>query len=164
MSGVNHALHQFDPAKLAATEKEWRRQLQAHKKDILATEYERILGWTGKRIDYGKAASENFVYGIFENGSGHAVALVDMVYQKAAKKWLKLMDIFLCPAVDLSFATQNVDIQQLTSIYAAAVIGTIQLTSTAHPTKVTKLYGRSGTLLAFLKGVGTYIANNSNVP
>lgn len=37
-------------------------------------------------------------------------------------------------------------------------------TNTAHPSKVTKLYGRSGTLLAFLKGVGTYIERNVDVP
>lgn len=165
MAGVGeHELQQFNAAKFDATGREWRRQLQAHKKDILATEYERILAWTGSHMDYEKAGAENFVYGIFQNGSDHAVAVVDMIYQKAARKWLKLMDLYVCPSVDLSFATQDIDIQELTAIYATAVVGTVQLTSTVHRTKVTKLYGRSGTLLAFLKGIGTYIAENAKVP
>lgn len=165
MTGVgDHKLQQFDTTKFDATEKEWRRQIQAHKKDVLATEYERILAWAGDHMDYGKGGSENFVYGIFQNGSGHAIAVVDMIYQRAARKWLKLMDLHLCPSMDLSFGTQAIDIQELSSIYAAAVVGTVQLTSTIYRTKVTKLYGRSGTLLAFLKGIGTYIANNAKVP
>lgn len=164
MAGVEYELQKFDTAKYEATKKEWGRQLKAHKKDILAGEYERILAWTGDHMDYEAARGENFVYGIFRNGSDHAAAVVDLIYQKAASKWLKLMDLYLCPAVDLSFSSQDIDIQELTSIYGAAVLGTVELTSTAHPTKVTKLYGRSGTLLAFLKGIGAYIAEKADVP
>lgn len=159
-----HELKKFDSTTIAATRAAWVKELAAHKTEVLAAPYQRILDWAAGHIDYAGNGKETFAYGIFAGEAHSADAIVELVYTKSGRKWLKLLDLNLCPSVDLSFTDQNVDIQQLSSIFAAGVTGTVQLTSTAHPAKVTKLYGRSGTLLAFLKGVGTYIEGNSNVP
>jgi hypothetical protein len=155
-------LRKFSATSLDATRTAWQRQLKTHSRDLIASEYQRILGWAGCHISYG-AAQDTYAYGIFDKNSGEADAVAEVIYSKAGARWLKLLDLHLCPSVDLSFATQDIDIRRLTAIFTAAVIGSMRLTSTAHPTKVLKLYGRSGTLLAFLKGVGTYIESNIKV-
>lgn len=159
---ATHELRQFTSASLTATRTAWDAQLRTHRKDLIASEYQRILDWAAGHIRYG-GSQHTFAYGIFDKASSEAEAVAEVIYSKAGARWLKLLNLHLCPAVDLSFATQDVDIRRLTSIFAAAVVGAFELTSTSHPTKVLKLYGRSGTLLAFLKGVGTYIESNLKV-
>ena len=156
-----YTMNPFTKATLDATKKAWDLQLKKHQEDLLSWEWQRVLEDAASKIDYSKG--DQFAYGIFEDGCDTAEAIVLLVYRKEAKKWLKLLELNLSPSVDLSFSDQTLDIQQLSSIFGAAVIGTIRLTGTAHPTKVTKLYGRSGTLLSFLKGVGAYIEREAQI-
>ncbi len=55
------------------------------------------------------------------------------------------------------------DIERINAIFVAAVVGTIALTSEAHPSRTTKLYGRSGTLRAFLKDFGAYFQEKGGI-
>jgi len=158
----SYQLRQFTSASLAATRTMWQQQLKTHQKELLESEWERVLDHAGKHINY--AVGDQFCYGVFKEGGHAAVAIVVLVYRKEACKWLKLLELNLCPAVDLSLTSHAVDFNKLSSIFAAAVFGTIQLTGTAHPTNVTKLYGRSGTLLAYLEGIQEYIQQSNTVP
>jgi hypothetical protein len=159
----DYQLKKFDATSFPSTKRTWERQLADNSGAIFASDYQRILDWAGTCIDDDGNNGNSFAYGIFKGNSHHADAIVELVYVKPARKWLKLLNLHLCPSVDLSFHTQDIDIKQLSHIFAAAVVGTVRLTSTAHPTKVTKLYGRSGTLLSFLKGLGAYI-EGQNIP
>jgi hypothetical protein len=155
-------LKPFDANTWARTRAEWARQLSEHEGEIMASEWERILEWAGRCLNYGNATEATFAYGIFREGAEFAEAIVEIVYQRSAKKWLKLLNLYVCPSIDLTFA-QALDIKTLVPIYAAAVFGTVQLTSTAHPTRVSKLYGRSGTLLTFLSDVCAYIGQDADL-
>lgn len=159
----DYELRRFDATSFPSTKRVWEKQLIDNSGAVFASDYQRILDWAGECVGNDGIQGHSFAYGIFRGNSHHADAIVELVYTKPARKWLKLLNLHLCPSVDLSFHTQDIDIKQLSTIFAAAVVGTVRLTSTAHPTKVTKLYGRSGTLLSFLKGLGAYI-ENQNIP
>jgi len=160
---VPHILDRLDNGRLEATSNEWRSQFSRHKNQLIPSEYERILAWAAGCVDYEGPACESFAYGVYENGAGHAIAISEVVYSKSGRKWLKLLDLHLCPAVDLSFYNDELDIMGLSSIFAAAIVGTFHLTK-RHPTDTVKLYGRSGTLLTFLKGIGAYIERQGGLP
>lgn len=163
MVGLAWSLDKFDSDRLSATRANWGSHLKRHKDQFLASEYQRILDWTEDHIDYQGNSKDTFAYGIFADSAKHADAIVEIIYAKSGKQWLKLLSLHLCPSAELSFETQSFDIAKVAGIFSAAVTGTVKLTSTAHPTKVTKLYGRSGTLLAFLQGLGSHIQANGGV-
>lgn len=153
-----YKLKQFDSVSLAATETNWRKQCERHKDEIIRTEYERILKWTAENANYDKDR-ETFAYGVFEDGSHTAAAIVEVLYPKAGRRWLKQLNLHLTPAKDLSFPTDNIDFEGVANIFGAAVIGVLRLTAN-HPAKEVKLYGRSGTLLSYLKGLAANLENH----
>jgi hypothetical protein len=144
-------LRQFDAKSLLATRVEWLRQLEKDPKAGHKPDIEAKLDWCEKHLEYLKGP--DFAYGVFAKSDNHADAIVDVVYQKdAGKKWLKAMGVTLSPAETRFFSTEPQDFENMVEIYLAAISGVLNLTK-VHPTKVTKLYGRSGTLLAFLEGI-----------
>jgi hypothetical protein len=157
-----YRLDKFTSVSFGKTKASWEAQLAANKEAVFSSEYLMILDYCSKCLDYAGNNGNSYTYGIFKDNNDEADALIEIVYQKEGRKWLKLLNLHLCPAVDVSFQTQNVNIAQISAIFSAALAGTVYLTSTDHPTNVTKLYGRSGTLLSFLKGIGAYI--QANVP
>jgi hypothetical protein len=157
-----YRLNQFTADSFAKTKSGWEAQLASNKNAVFFSEFTMILDYCSKCLDYGGHSGNSYAYGIFKDGSEITDAIIELVYQKDGRKWLKLLNLHLCPEVDLSFSTQDVDLTQITAIFSASVVGTVYLTSTDHPTKVTKLYGRSGTLLSFLKGLAGHI--QANVP
>lgn len=159
---IPFSLLAFSSQSLTATKKAWDTQIKDLAGELVPSEYQRILEWVGSHVDYGSKTQESFAYGVFQNEGGPAEAIIEVSYTMLGKKWLKMLDIHLSPAMYIAF-TGGADLVRLTDTYAAAVIGTVNLTSKAHPTQTVKLYGRSGTLLAFLKGVGAYIEQNGGV-
>ena len=156
MAAYNYELKPFDALTMAATRNAWEKELSNREGEVLPPRYERILDWAEGHIDYAAGRIETLAYGIFGRSAHDADAIVELIYTKAGEKWLKLLDLHLSPSVDFAFSTQDVDIIRLNSIFAAGVDGTVRLTSTMHPSNVTKVYGRSGTLLSSLKEVGTF--------
>lgn len=144
----------FDKSSLAATRKIWHSQLEKHSDELLASGYLRILEWAESHVDYTCENGNGIAYGIFQTGHHFAAAIVEIAYTKTGKKWLKVLDLSLSPTLDLSFYDDSFNFDVIGGIFAAAILGSIKLTKTAHPAKVTKLYGRSGTALSFFKGFG----------
>ncbi len=102
-SGQNlYELKQFTRGTFAATRTAWLQEVTQHRDELLSLDYERFLGWADMRIDYDAADQGSFCYGIFAEDSSTAVAIVDVGYAAKAQRWLKLLDIHLSPAVDLS--------------------------------------------------------------
>ncbi len=147
----DYDLLQIDAETLTATRAVWLKQIDndpklAHRPDI-----EGKLDWVEKHLEYTKGPE--FAYGVFDKGAGHADAIVDVVYQKdAGKKWLKAMGVTLAPKENRFFGEGPQDFENMVEIYSAAIFGVLKLTK-VHQTKVTKLYGRSATLLAFLEAM-----------
>lgn len=152
---AKYEFRRFDDRSLSSTEASWKRQLSKHSSEVIPTEYERKLAWAREHATYGKD-EEIFAYGVFRDGGLIASAIVDVVYTKAGRKWLKLLDINLTPDLDLSFNSDKPDLDAIGDVFTAAITGVIAL-GAVHPAKETKLYGRSGTLLSFLKGLGAHL-------
>jgi len=150
----NVELLPFNKVKLVATRKSWEHQLASHADDVVASAYLRVLDWTEAHTDYTCENGNGIAYGIFESSHHAALAIVQIAYTKSGKKWLKVLDLDLSPALDVAFFEDKLNFDQIGGIFAEAILGSIKLTKTAHPAKVTKLYGRSSSALAFFKGFG----------
>lgn len=156
-----YKLKRFDAESLAATEVNWRKQIVRHKDELIRTEYDRILKEMRENAIYDNER-ELFIYGVFEDGSPTASALVEVLYPKAGRRWLKQLDLHLSPVLDLSFYKDNVDLLGLSQVFGAAVAGTLRLTKD-HPSQQVKLYGRSGTLLNYLKGLAVALGGEPSL-
>jgi hypothetical protein len=151
-------LKRFDEESLAATDTNWRKQCARNPEGLIRTEYERILKWTVENAKYTQDR-ETFAYGVFQDGSHTASGIVEVLYPKVGRRWLKQLDLHLAPTLDLSFYTDNVDLEEIGNVFGAAVIGVLRLTED-HPASQVKVFGRSGTLLAYLKGLGARLETN----
>lgn len=152
MATDKYKLQPFDAASVKATRLDWERQLQKKQEDLFSADFLRFLDWVDTHMDYADGGDEGLAYGIFRDGSKHAVAIVDVVYSKRGTKWLKMMGVNLSPDLYLRLTGDNDDFVEVLDVYQEAVFGTLALTS-VHKSNTVKLYGRSGTLLAFLKAL-----------
>ena len=155
MAEEKEKMRAFDADSLKATCMSWERQIEKNQGDLIPIQYQRVLSWVKDNADY-DASRENFAYGIFSDDKKVASAVVDVIYSKSGRKWLKLLDVHLAPEIDLSFSSEKPDMKRIVDIFGAAILGVVRLTE-RHPTKVTKLYGRSSSLLSFLKRFGAYL-------
>jgi len=158
-------LKKFDTAHIDATRKEWERQLSA-RPELMPSEFLKHIEWIGSHMDYSDGGDDGLAYGVFHKGHSGAVAVVDVVYSRNGTKWLKMLGVNLSPDLFTALTAENPSEQNMTdilSIYGEAITGTIKLTG-IHPTNTVKLYGRTGTLLAFLKGIAAYLRENLDVP
>lgn len=153
---ISYRLLPFDRQLLANTSNSWNRQLEKHEGAVFPAPYRRMLAFAEGHCKY-DGVPEAFAYGLFYKEDKHADAILEVCYTRSGRKWLKLLDLTMSPEIDSGFATQSIDIHRLTHLYSAAIIGVVSLTATSHPAKTVKLYARSGTLLAFFRGVGAYI-------
>jgi alpha-N-acetylglucosamine transferase len=161
---LEYELRKFTSPTLGDTQKEWDRQIAKDPDEILRSQYDRIFSWAAGHIDYGNHQLDTFAYGLFHDGKHQADAIVEVSYAKAGRKWLKMLDLHLSPELDAAFYDQTVDLSRMSQLFTAAIFGVLHLTDTAHRADTVKLYGRSGTLLSFLKGVATYINDRSKTP
>lgn len=144
-----HKMKPFTAESLKATEAKWREYADAL--DIPFLDYQVLLEWVEKHVDYANANGDSAAYGIFEGKSAHAEAVVEIVYtQRPGGNWLKMLSVKLSPA--LAPAVLETDIAKVVTvvdIYATAVVGTLELTG-VHKAKIVKLYGRNESLLKLL--------------
>lgn len=157
-----YELKPFDDASLKATVAGWKKELSKHQTELMPSLHEGKLVWIQTHMNYQEPNGDSLAYGIFSHGSSQASAIVDIVYTKTGQKWLKMLDLTLSPSLDLAFNADAFDFHTISGVYAATIVGAIRLTETAHPSKITKLYGRSGTSLAFFKGFGAYMEQGSH--
>lgn len=119
---------------------------------IPSLDYERTLDWSRNNIDYTEGTN-SLAYGIFEDGSDGAIAIVEIVYSQrhgVDVGWLKMLSITLGPTLSPSEVEADASkLTQVIDIYAVATVGTIALTSD-HKARVVKLYGRNDSLLTML--------------
>lgn len=143
------ALKQFTPKSLEITRHTW--QGTAEALDIPFLDYEILLDWADKHIVYSGANGDSAAYGIFEDKSEHAVAVVDIVLtQRTGGDWMKMLSVKLGPMY--APAVLDMDPQKMNDvidIYADATTGTFTLAD-ARNTKVLKIYGRNDSLLNLL--------------
>jgi hypothetical protein len=155
-------LRPFSLQSLETTKVEWLAQLKRHQGEIVRSPYEQAFAWATDRIDYAKNDNEQFYYGLFNRKTQRCDAIADLTYTKRARKWLKMVDLMLSPDLDITFYDKTADRQRFADLFTAAVLGVVKLTGSAHPSRTVKIYGRSPTLLKFLKGLEVSIKRQGN--
>jgi hypothetical protein len=153
----DYELRKFDADSLRNTIDGWQAQMKAKPLSVARPQYDRIFEWVPEHVGYDDAQEENFAYGIFLGTSTCADAIAEVTYTKSGRKWLKLLDLHLSPEIDAAFFEQTIDLHRISALFSEAVIGVVKLTGNAHPSTTVKLFARSGTLLAFFRGLGAYI-------
>lgn len=150
-------LRPFSRKSLEETRAKWEKQLKSHQGEVMPTEYTRLLDWAARNMAY--ETGETFAYGVFPRGEAAAVAIAEILYTRAQRKWLKFLNLTLSPEYDVGLASDAPDLIAIGHVFAAAISGTVGLTR-VHKSRVTKLYGRSGTMLSFLKGLSAHLQAN----
>ena len=80
-------------------------------------------------------------------------ALVQMVQSKRGSDiWIKMMDLYMCPEVELSMDTEQSTVDRL-KIFTTALLGVFSLTATLGRADTVKVYGRTEALVTFLRGM-----------
>lgn len=154
-SRLHYELREFTEESMAATEAAWAKVLASHSSDLLPGEFTRILAWTRSRLS-ATSPTETLAYGVFASDRAHALAIAEIVYTKAGRKWLKMLDLHLSPELDLSMSSGAPDLWTISGVFSEAIVGTTRLTR-VHVTNVVKLYARSTSLLTFFKGLAATI-------
>jgi len=128
------------------------------------TDYEKIIEWAEKRIDYGNKSSDSYAYGIFCDKTQVCVAVVDIVYTKRGNDgWLKMLTVNLAPDfITSELEAKPIKLEDVLYIYIAAAIGTIKLTSN-HKARTIKLYGRNDPMLSLLVAMKTQLSNDQDL-
>ena len=84
---------------------------------------------------------------------GECKALVQMVQsQRGSDIWVKMMDIYMCPDVELTSDTEQITIDRL-KIFTTSLIGVFSLTRSVARADTIKVYGRTEALVTFLRGM-----------
>lgn len=148
---MNLTLEKFTRNGLKETRKAWKKEFDGRSDDLVWAEYEGILLYAAKHIKY-TDESESDAYGIFPEGTDRAVAILDVAYKKHGPRWMKVLDLYVSPALDYSASEAGADIDSLTLVFGAAVLGALKL-SGAHNARALKLYGRSASQLSFFRGL-----------
>lgn len=144
----------FDVNKLDAVTIAW--LATADSLGLPPIEYQKVLDWTRSHIDYIQGTGDSFAYGVFDETSGDAVAIVDIVHTTKSgpdKGWLKMLNITFGPQL----APSQSESAQPLEIYHAAITGTISL-SGELPSRVIKLFGRDSYLMNLFAGLHYHIS------
>lgn len=137
-------MRRFTVRTLAATRRSWRKEAG---EEAFLTECAPIFDWADPRTNYdAQKKGDSLAYGVFAPGSLSADALVEVVVSEVrAGRMTKLLKVFVAP----SYWTGGQNNDQLARLFAAAIAGTIRLSSDTR-SRIVKIYGRSEELLSLL--------------
>ena len=90
-------------------------------------------------------------YGIFDEDKVLAIVLI-VQSKKGSSTWIKLMDIYICPEIDIHSDTEDNTKKRL-DIFTTSLIGIFSLTENTKRVDTLKIYGRTDALIAFLRGM-----------
>lgn len=144
-------LDQFSPESLHSTKNHW--LSIANENELPVSDYEKIIEWAERRIDYTALNGESYAYGIFDDEYQECLAVVDIVYTRNRGGWLKMLTVNLSPLfAPVCLAQDASKIERVIDIYAVAALGTIELTN-VHISATVKLYGRNDAMLVLLSAL-----------
>jgi hypothetical protein len=158
---MDYKLAEFTQESLIATESSWNRDL-GDSTNIFPGDVWRILKLAQEHSDYSNKHAISLAYGIFDGSNPNADSIVEIIVSKSGKKWIKMLDCFICPSIsEKSYNKNTLAIERLVRIYAAAIVGSIALAD-HHKATLVKVFGRSEALLYILTSVAKEI-NDSDV-
>lgn len=158
----------LSPEALQATKSAWLAAAAAAPHEAFLTEYEQLFEVIESSGGIGKLDDRMHVpiYYAVENG-GTAKALVQLVQsQRGSDIWIKMIDLYVCPDVELAQNTEASTAERL-SIFSTALLGVFSLTKSVSRANTVKVYGRTEALVTFLRGMHdalTVISSLGNMP
>lgn len=122
---------------------------------LFLTEYQQlfdVVQESGGIGDLDDRYNKPIYYGVVDE-SDFVWALVELVQsRKGQSVWIKMMDIFLSPQIDILPDNEDSTSKRL-EIFTSALVGIFMLTKTIRRADTVKVYGRTDALVAFLKGM-----------
>lgn len=148
----------FTAATIDATEKVWCRSRANH---AFFSDVRALIEKVKKLSVYADKTLESYTYGVFEEKTPHALAVIEVIVSKSGRKLIKMIDCVLEPSIeDGAIQSKPEALQLIPEIYSEAVQGTISLT-VDHKVDLVKVYGRSGELLRLLTATAHHINKKS---
>lgn len=144
----NYPFAEFDSKSIAATRKAWLKYVELKPDDFSKHQWDRRLERLEGMCNYDKGSE--FSYGIFNDGTKIAYAIIEMSYTRESSKWMKMLNLHLCPELDLSVDSDTPNFEEIACVFTSSIMGSLKLTG-KHKCRVLKLYGRTPVLLSFFK-------------
>ena len=134
----------------------WLAQLEANAENASATYYGAGLDFCERTIAGETLTGDGggCVCGVMEGGSDYAAALVIVSHAKA-KSDLRMLDVYVQPTLNL--ADQEPKYAELAWIAATAIVGCLDLTFDAYPSRQLKLHTAVPLDKAFMSAVTTAV-------
>jgi len=145
----------IDSKAYTAIKNDWLDGLKAAEHDVYLADYQQLFNLIDKDNAYGDIDSRFNVsihYAVFD-ADEKCQALVEIVQSKrGAEVWVKMLDIFLCPQIELSPDNESSTLLRL-EVFKESLKGIFQLTAANKLADTIKVYGRSDALVTFLRGM-----------
>lgn len=123
-------------------------------------EFEQLLGIIEKNNQFGTLEGRDNVptYFSITNSDSKTKALVEVVQSRKGRQvWVKMMDISLCPAIELHTEDDKTTNERL-EVFVAALVGIFGLTKNLKAADTVKIFGRTDALVTFLRGMHDSLA------
>jgi hypothetical protein len=145
----------FDHSRFNVIKESWLKELTSEDHDAARIEYEQIFNIIEASSAWGEL-DDIFNKPIFQSvvcDDDYVWALVEIVQSKVGSEiWVKMLDITLCPKIDILLESEESTSDRL-RVFTAALIGIFNLTKDTRLAKTIKVFGRTDVLVTFLRGM-----------
>lgn len=153
-------LHELDIQSLTRIKADWLSFFRGDDDAVGVTEFEQLIDIIDKNCQYGALDERDNVPTFFsiDDDEGRTKALVEVVQSRKGRHvWVKMMDISLCPEIELHGEDDKTTNERL-EVFVAALVGIFGLTKNLKSADTVKIFGRTDALVTFLRGMHDSLA------
>ena len=153
-------LQELNSQLLAETKNDWLSFFDGDDDAVGLAEFEQLLEMIGKNNQFGALEGRDNVPTFFSvtNNDGKTKALVEVVQSRKGRQgWVKMMDISLCPTIELHTEDEKTTSERL-DVFVASLVGIFGLTKNLKAADTVKIFGRTDALVTFLRGMHDSLA------
>lgn len=136
-------------------QQKWLSEIDSEEHEVFSAEYQQLFNMILASSAYGELGQRYntpIFFGVIGK-SNECYALIELVQsRKGASVWVKMMDVYLCPLLELADDTEETTIKRLDA-FKEALLGIFALTKTVSGADTVKVYGRTDAILSFLRGM-----------
>jgi hypothetical protein len=148
-------LESFDSERLEEIKTSWLSSLPNNDHDVYEAEYSQLFDIIRIGKSWGELDNRfnTPIYQAIVDGNKKVWAIVHIVQSRhGSATWIKLMDIYISPEIDINKDTESNTKKRL-DVFIAALLGIFSLTKNMASIDTFKIYGRTDSLVAFLRGM-----------
>lgn len=156
---MNLKLMQFEHDGFDQIKGAWLEELDPNAHEVFLAEYEQLFSLIEDNCAWGDLKSQfnKPVYQSVADDHGKSWAIVEIVQSKRGSEvWVKMMDITMCPKIEVEQDSGDTASQRL-RVFIAALMGIFRLTGDIDRANTVKVYGRTDLLVTFLRGMHSAI-------